>query len=107
MQENIVKLVEFLSKDKITSFLKEGMHCESRDIFQAQLDNLYHELLNPLLIAVCGEIGNNSFDHNLGNWRDLSGVYLEHSKEGSMIILADRGQGIRKTLSRIMPNISE
>jgi len=113
MKENLVSFknmdnfVELLSKDKIDGFFKEGKHCESRDIFQAQLNDLYLELRNPLLIAICGEIGNNSFDHNLGNWRDLSGVYFEHSKKENTIILADRGQGVRKTLSRIMPDISD
>lgn len=90
--------------DKILAF---DFQCESRDLFQARLDNLYQQLKNPLLIATCGEIGNNSFDHNLGGWKDISGLYFRYLEENGKryIVLADRGQGVRKTLSKILPDI--
>jgi len=27
--------------------------------------------------AIAGEIGNNSFDHNIGNWPDMAGIFLD------------------------------
>lgn len=103
--DKISRLTDHLSKEVIASFFKEGKQCESRDVFQAQLEVLYQTLKNPLLIAVCGEIGNNSFDHNLGNWRDLSGVYFEVADKDKIIVLADRGQGVRKTLSNVVSGL--
>lgn len=79
----------------------------TRDIFQARLNNLYSESQNPLLVAVVGELGNNSFDHNLGNWRDIPGLFFRNytgEKENS-IILADRGQGVKVTLQKVDSNI--
>ena len=34
------------------------------------------ENIVPLIVAVAGEIGNNSFDHNLGKWPDSPGVFF-------------------------------
>lgn len=79
--------------------------CQSRDIFQAKLDAFYQETKDALLVAVAGEIGNNSFDHNLGKWKDIAGVYFKYILDKSLLIISDRGQGIKKTLSRIIPDI--
>ncbi|MDP2917874.1 MAG: hypothetical protein Q8N68_00055, partial [bacterium] len=59
-----------------------------------------------LLYAVAGEIGNNSFDHNLGHWRDLPGVYFGFDFEQNCIVLADRGQGILATIKQVKPETS-
>lgn len=59
-----------------------------------------------LLIAVIGEIGNNSFDHNIGNWPDVSGMLFGYDLERGVIILADRGQGVLKTLQSVRPNLA-
>lgn len=88
--------------------------CETRDVFSARLSRL--ALLKnqglpeedlPLIISISGEIGNNSFDHNLGQWKDVPGCWLEtqvtHHK--LWILLADRGQGIYRSLSRVAPNL--
>ena len=56
--------------------------------------------------AVTGEIGNNSFDHNLGNWPNVPGVFFAHNATRRHVILADRGVGIRSTLTRVRPEIS-
>jgi len=49
-------------------------YCKTRDVFQARLETFQSELLKDknntyasLISAIAGEIGNNSFDHNLGN----------------------------------------
>ena len=102
----VPKLINWLSQDKQVLPIDQEGQCENRDIFLARLDNLFVKLPDPLLIAVCGEIGNNSFDHNLGRWRDLSGVYFNPlNTTDKIIILADRGQGVRATLSRIIPDL--
>ena len=56
-----------------------------------------------VLSAVAGEIGNNSFDHNIGNWPDVAGIFFGYDVSGSntRIILADRGVGILATLKKI------
>ena len=100
------QLVEYFSLTTVTTQLDSNNICESRDIFNARLDNLYQFSKNALLAAVCGEIGNNSFDHNLGNWHDIVGVYLDYDSINKTIVIADRGQGIRKTLSRVLPDLA-
>ncbi|MBI5700749.1 hypothetical protein HZC34_02730 [Candidatus Saganbacteria bacterium] len=101
----IDKLMDWLINPVADNSFDEKAQCESRDIFQAKLDTFYNESQNSLLTAVIGEIGNNSFDHNLGNWRDISGIIFINEKD--LVVLADRGQGVRKTLSKILPDIKD
>lgn len=86
--------------------------CKTRDVFQARLEHFQSDLVkntNPnfasLISAIVGEIGNNSFDHNLGNWPDILGVYFAYSLSQKKIILADRGLGILSTLRKILPEL--
>lgn len=88
-------------------------YCPTRDIFQARLEKLQRsfEGIVPdsaryLLSAIAGEIGNNSFDHNLGNWPDVIGIYFFYDLNNRNIVLADRGQGILKTLRRAKPQLT-
>lgn len=87
-------------------------YCKTRDIFQARLERLQSELLedtdntsSSLISAIAGEIGNNSFDHNLGNWPDILGIYFSYSLTEKRIILADRGLGILFTLKKVIPEL--
>lgn len=89
-----------------------GLYCQTRDVFQARLEELQAELSQQLsvntyslLTAVAGEIGNNSFDHNLGNWSDVMGIRFSYSLRNKTIVLADRGQGILATLRRVKPEL--
>ena len=61
-----------------------------------------------LLTAVLGEIGNNSFDHNLGQWRDVPGCRLGHvaGVELPLFWVVDRGVGILATLRRADPTLT-
>lgn len=59
-----------------------------------------------MVIAVAGEIGNNSYDHNLGNWPDIMGVFFYYDEVNKTIILADRGLGILTTLKRARPKLT-
>src|SRR5262249_53770863 len=86
-----------------------SVYCDSRDVFSARLERLRqnhrsrgHDSQADLVNAVIAEIGGNAFDHNLGQWRDVPGVYMTDSLlDGSgIVIVADRGQGLRTTIQR-------
>src|SRR5438445_4587146 len=88
--------------------------CETRDVFSARLPHLKSFVKNglpesvlPSVISTAGEIGNNSFDHNLGQWRDVPGCWFESQLTGKnlWIGIADRGQGIFKSLSKVHAHI--
>lgn len=89
--------------------------CPTRDIFQGRLDCLHRELTiqsndeaqTALLSAVAGEIGNNCFDHNLGQWRDVSGCWFQYGFETPplWVLIADRGQGVLSSLKRAAPSL--
>jgi hypothetical protein len=55
--------------------------------------------------SIVGEIGNNSFDHNLGSWPDIRGIFFAYDLNKKQIVLADRGQGILTTLKRAKPTL--
>jgi hypothetical protein len=89
-------------------------YCPNSYVFQARLIRLENELsevkrlgkIFPLISAIAGEIGNNSFDHNLGNWPDIQGVLFIYDLEKGEIVLADRGQGILTTLKKARPRLT-
>ena len=87
-------------------------YCRTRDVFQARLENFQSSLvknqepnLASLISAIVGEIGNNSFDHNLGNWPDILGIYFAYSLSEKRIVLADRGLGILTTLKKVKTDL--
>lgn len=90
-------------------------YCHTHDIFTARLDTLSALLyqnadtkeMASLLVAVIGEIGNNSFDHNFGNWPDVPGIFFSYNTDKRIILLADRGVGVRATLLRVRPNLKD
>jgi len=97
----------------VGAFPSDDVYCATRDVFQARFEKLQTVLQGKvpesavsLLCAVAGEIGNNSFDHNLGNWPDVMGVYFSYNLRNRNIVLADRGLGILKTLKRVRPELS-
>jgi hypothetical protein len=57
--------------------------------------------------AITGEIGNNSFDHNLGNWPDVPGIFFAYNLGKRLVVLGDRGIGIKSTLLRIRPELKD
>ena len=91
----------------------EDIYCETRDMFQARLETFQSKLghiapveIVSLITAVAGEIGNNSFDHNLGNWPDISGILFSYAIRNRKVVLADRGQGILTTLRRVRTDLT-
>ncbi len=89
-------------------------YCSNSAIFQARLLRMQDVLIASkkvdkifsLIVAVTGEIGNNSYDHNLGNWPDVAGVFFGYDINKGTIVLADRGLGILKTLRRVKPSLA-
>lgn len=97
-------------KSTIPSAPSPNMYCGTRDIFQARLEVFQSKLSQiapittvSLVTAAAGEIGNNSYDHNLGNWPDISGIFFSYSMRNRTVVLADRGLGILRTLQRVRP----
>jgi len=59
-----------------------------------------------LVTSVVGEVGNNSFDHNIGNWPDAPGIFFGINLAERKIILADRGRGVLATLRKVRADLS-
>ena len=114
MQDKIKKAKQWLCLPDGNGFLNEREHCPTRDLLQARLDKVRlmfeADPINNLdivypLIAVIGEIGNNAYDHNLGNWRDVMGIYFDIDFDSKIIVIADRGQGILSSIKKVKPDI--
>lgn len=105
-----------IAKDWVVkgSEMPAEFYCSSSAIFQSKLTQMQDFLgsikelkdIFPLVVAVAGEIGNNSFDHNLGNWPDIPGIFFGHDLHKKVIILADRGQGVLTTLKRVKTDLA-
>lgn len=88
-------------------------YCSDSLIFKTRLSRLENDLskideikkIFPLVSAIAGEIGNNSYDHNLGNWPDIRGIFFAYDLNKKQIVLADRGQGLLKTLRKVRPEL--
>ncbi|MBU3928070.1 MAG: MerR family transcriptional regulator [Bacteroidetes bacterium] len=99
--------------DEATQEPDSHYYCPDSSIFQSRLEKLRTdlmtiddknvELINSLIVLVAGEIGNNSFDHNLGNWPDVRGLFFGYDFKRRSIVLADRGIGILASLKRVRP----
>lgn len=109
----IQKAFDWLGMENGENFLLPEEHCSTRDVFQARLDHMRLEMkrieslerIFPLLSAIIGEIGNNAFDHNLGNWKDEKGIYFAYDLNERFVIIADRGRGMLATLKPVKPEI--
>lgn len=91
------------------------VYCQTRDVAQARVERIRIMLekkgWNPedaaSITAIAGELANNSFDHNLGMWKDMPGCWLEVQTQDREVAvsIADRGQGIFSSLRRVRPNL--
>lgn len=90
-------------------------YCQTSAIFLSKLAKLQNHLsgfgglenIFPLILAVAGEIGDNSFAHNIGNWPDIPGIFFGYNLDKKEIVLADRGRGIFKTLHRVKTGLKD
>ena len=94
--------------------IPENFYCQNSGAFQARLMRMYEEIaktsslehLSSLILSTAGEIGNNSFDHNIGNWPDVQGIFFGYDISRRQVVLADRGIGVLASLKRVRPNLS-
>lgn len=109
---------EWLRADQDDVDIKSEYYCRTRDVFQNRTEKMLADLLRKpgisedqayIISAIVGEIGNNSFDHNVGNWPDIMGIFFTYFfVEGKLrVILADRGQGVLATLRRVQPGLAD
>jgi len=60
-----------------------------------------------MISAIVGEIGNNSFDHNIGSWVGVMGIFFgyEFVEKKLKIVLADAGKGVFNSLKKVKINL--
>ena len=88
-------------------------YCPTSSIFNARLTKMEYALMRKpgfeklysLIVLITGEIGDNSFAHNLGKWPDVSGIFFGYDLTKNIIVLADRGLGILETLRQVRPEL--
>ena len=91
----------------------EQFYCQNSAVFKARLmkmqtlmiQNKKTKNLFSFLVSIAGEIGNNSYDHNLGQWPDTPGIFFGYDLNKRQIVLADRGLGILETLRKVKPSL--
>lgn len=114
-KEELFILAGAWAGSEVAPEIPDEYYSGTQDRFRARLERMALLIdrepsmsgLASLVTAVAGEIGNNSFDHNLGNWPDVPGIFFAYDVNKRLIILADRGVGIRSTLSRIRPDLKD
>lgn len=92
----------------------DRFYCSTSSIFNARLTKMEYALMQQpgfeklysLIVLVAGEIGDNSFAHNIGKWPDTAGIFFGYNLEKRIIVLADRGLGILETLRQVRPELS-
>lgn len=90
-------------------------YCRTKDIFAPEgrllrlrndLQKVHQSGMDPYLFtSMVGEIGDNSYAHNLGNWPDIQGIFFAYDLNKKVIVLADRGRGILETLKFVRPEL--
>ncbi|OGC48026.1 MAG: hypothetical protein A3A94_00095 [Candidatus Portnoybacteria bacterium RIFCSPLOWO2_01_FULL_43_11] len=112
--KDLFRVAKSWAVNELESDLPSVFYCQDISVFQARLTKLENELAKikrldkifPLITAITGEIGNNSFDHNLGNWPDMPGIFFAYDLNKRKIVLADRGRGILTTLKKAKAELS-
>jgi hypothetical protein len=106
MSLNINEIIEWYNSGIYTDTINTNW-CENRSAFNGRLSSYLNQLKDSfndeclyLFISSLGEVGNNCFDHNVGFWQDKAGCLFVREKK--FAIIADRGQGIRSSLSRVI-----
>jgi len=95
--------------------IPEQYYCQNSGVFQARITKMETLMIQnkdanklfSLLTSIAGEIGNNSYDHNLGQWPDIPGIFFAYDLNKKQIVLADRGVGILETLRKVKPELKD
>jgi len=110
---DITKLGQYWATQPVAPRIPSEYYCETSDQFAARFGRLATDLkrmlgenFSSLVGVIAGEIGDNSFAHNIGNWPDTPGVLFAPHLARRQIVLADRGQGVRATLQPSVPSIA-
>jgi hypothetical protein len=115
---------DFLEKifvnEKDNLNIQEIIHCNFRDEFNARLERFGKIFMNfglrendaRLVVALIGELGNNVYDHNLGNWpTDISGCFITAQnypqKKCLEFVIGDPGIGFLGSLKANFPGLSD
>jgi excisionase family DNA binding protein len=112
---DLFSLAQTWAGSEIAPEISKDYYSDTQDRFRARLEHMAiltsqkSEVsdLASILTAVAAEVGNNSFDHNLGNWPDVPGIFFAYDMNKRIIVLADRGLGIKKTLSRVRADLKD
>ncbi len=102
-----------------SEWIQEGVefpgtfYCATSSIFNARLTKMEYALMQKpgfeklysLITVITGEIGDNSFAHNLGKWPDTAGIFFGYDLDKRIIVLADCGLGILETLRQVRPQL--
>lgn len=91
-----------------------SFYCATSSIFNARLTKMEKQLMEKpgfekmysLITLIAGEIGDNSFAHNLGKWPDMPGIFFGYNLDKKEIVLADRGVGVLETLKQVKPKLN-
>ena len=92
----------------------ERYYCPNSSVFLSRLTSFEallmkkpgFEKLFSLIVSVVGEIGNNSFDHNIGKWPDEPGGFFAYDIAKGVVVLADRVIGVRQSLRQVRPGLA-
>ena len=111
---DIYKLTLKWASGKTAAEPLSDFYCPNSSIFQARFSRFESELIKSgvlqnkfsLVTSITGEIGNNAYDHNLGNWLDIPGVFFIYNINNRQVAIADRGQGILTTLRKVRPDLA-
>lgn len=117
--ENEQKILDSISVSvKDNPNIQELLHCIYRDEFDARLGRFIkmfntfglNENDSRLATAVVGELGNNVFDHNSGNWpTDIGGCIIEAQHYPNLrsieIAIGDPGVGFYESLRVRFPDM--
>lgn len=109
---------KWLRADSDQADVQSEYYCQTREVFQNRAEKMLADLLRKpgisedqayIVSAIAGEIGNNSFDHNVGNWPDVMGIFFAYFvfENKLRVILADRGQGVLTTLRRVKSELAD
>ncbi|MBU0569258.1 hypothetical protein KKB40_00560 [Patescibacteria group bacterium] len=113
------QLMKFDMGERKNLNAQEITYCKYRDEFNANLENFIRMFANFGLCksdtyratALVGELGNNVFDHNSGNWpTDIGGCIIAGQnypkKKLIEIAVGDPGIGFKQSLEVAFPNLS-
>lgn len=95
--------------------IPERYYCPNSSVFLARLTSFETALMKKpgferlfsLIVSIVGEVGNNSFDHNIGKWPDDPGVFFGYDIEKGIVVLADRGIGVLQSLRQVRPHLPD